>query len=124
MTDRLHDDILNSLPEDFVRRMQNWARTVDGTPVSVSKLEERVDHSRREQPLPLLIGEADDTHRAVQALPQRYQEVVGVFWTHLARDMRWMSTSTPRCRLWKLGPASFREWLQNGHERLIVSLGQ
>lgn len=123
VTEKLHDDILATLPPDFTRRMQNWSRTIDGTPVSVSTLEERVDHSRGEQPLPLLLGEADDTHKAVRALPQRYQEIVTIFWTHLARDLRWMAGSTPRTRLWKLGPASFREWLDNGHERLLAHFG-
>lgn len=123
MSEKLHDDIIKALPPDFVRRMMNWSRTVDGTPVSTSKLEERVDHTRQEQGLPILMGEADDTHRAIRALPQRYQEVVGVFWTRLAQDMRWMSQSTPRLRLWKLGPASFRDWLDRAHERLITHFG-
>jgi hypothetical protein len=115
---KLHDEIIDHLPADFVRRMRNWSRTIDGTPISVAWLKERVDHSRGEQPLPTLLGEANDTHKAVQALPQRYQEVVTVFWTHLSRDMKWMSKATPRLRLWALGPESFREWLENAHDRL------
>lgn len=116
---QIHDDILDRLPHDFVRRMMNWARTVDGTSVANSKLEERVDHSRPDHPIPKLIGEADDTHRAVRKLERLHQEVVGVFWTHLAREMSWMARATPYLRAEKMGPYSFRRALEAAHERLI-----
>lgn len=126
MTAKLHDDIYAALPEDFIRRMQNWARSLDGGSVRTTIFRDRVDtfHWRPEVPLPTLLGEATDTHKAVQALPQRYQEVVTVFWSRPTQTLAWMATSTPRCRLWKLGPASFEEWLSIGHERLRAMMAQ
>lgn len=118
----LHDDILNALPHDFVRRMRNWARTVDGTAVSTSTLSERVDHTRTERPIPVLLGEADDTHRAVLKLPPLQQEATTVFWTHQARELKWMARATPQLRAAGLGPTSFRETLSAAHEKLIVEL--
>lgn len=115
---QIHDDILDKLPDDFVRRMRNWARTVDGTSVATSKLQERVDHTRQEHPIPTMHGEADDTHRAVLKLDRLHQEVLAVFWTHLARDLRWMARATPILRDAKLGPYSFRQTLEQAHERL------
>lgn len=117
-TDQLHDDILSALPYEFVRRMRNWSRTVDGTPVSTSKLDDRVDHTRAENSMPLLLGEANDTHRAVQRLTQPYQDAVTVFWTYQAHTLSWMATATPILRAARLGPASFRSYLDGAHDML------
>lgn len=117
-----HAEILAALPHDFVRRMNNWARSFEGGRVSTSSIEERVDHWRHEHPIPVLMGEADDTHRAVQALTQPYQDIVTVFWTHRARTLAWMSTSTEYIRAWRLGKASFEEWLKVGHGLLQAEL--
>lgn len=122
MTGKLHDDIIEALPHDFVRRMRNWSRTMDGTPISMSSVEPRVDYTRTEQPLPLLIGEADDTHKAVLRLPHRAQECIAVFWTHEARSIDWMLVATPRLRMWALGPARFLEHLDTGHALLMAHL--
>lgn len=70
--------------------------------------------------MPVLLGEAQDTEAAIRKLPQRYSEVVSCFWLYEHREVKWMATATPRLRLWKLGPASFTEWLSIGHERLRV----
>lgn len=115
---QLHDDIIDALPDDFVRRMRNWARTVDGVSVSTSQLQDRVDHTRPDQPIPTLIGEAQDTHKRVQRLPRLQQEVVAVFWTHLARELRWMARATPILREARLGSYSFRQELESGHAAL------
>lgn len=123
MTSKLHDDILSALPFDFTRRMANWARSLDGAPVSGSTLEERVDHTRTEHPIPLLLGEATDTHAAILRLPQRYQEIITTFWMFQSKPLSWMATATPRLRLWKYGPASFREKLEIGHEMLMTEFG-
>lgn len=123
MTDQ-HAAIFAELPEDFIRRMSNWARDRDGGRIAVAYLGERVDGWRPEVPIPTMEGEAADTQRAVLRLPQRHQEVVACFWMHQAQTLSWMATATPRLRLWKLGPASFREWLRIGHVRLQIEIGK
>jgi hypothetical protein len=120
-TDR-HVATLAALPPDFIRKMRNWARSRDGGPVSISSMEERVDHTRHEIAIPVLLGEYEDTDRVLRKLPQRYQEVIAVFWMHEGKPMRWMATSTPRLRVWKLGPTSFAQWLDKAHARMQEEL--
>lgn len=115
---KLHEEIFKALPDDFVRRMWNWVRSRDGGSVATSRFDERVDNTRDEHPIPTLLGEADDTHRAILTLPQRYQEVITIFWTRNHMTLAGMACSTPRTRLWKIGKASFRMWLDTGHGRL------
>lgn len=123
MSGKLHADILEELPLDFIRLMLNWASTVDGGPVSTSSaLWGMVGGGTYESKLPVLLGEADDTHKAVLTLPQRYQEVITIFWTRNGMRLEDMARATPRVRLWKLGKASFRDWLDTGHERLQTVL--
>lgn len=123
MTEKLHDDIIGALDHDFVRRMDNWARSLDGSSVGTcSKLWGNVGGGSYEARVPVLMGEARDTDRAIRALPQRYQEVVTIFWTNRSQTLAWMATSTARVRLWRLGPASFGDWLELGHARLIAIL--
>lgn len=125
MIEKQHERIYAELPEDFIRRMRNWVRGRDGASVGTSSMSERVDnHTHHEQPIPTMFGEATDTEVAIRKLPQRYQEVVSVFWLYESRDIAWMAKATPRLRLWKLGPASFREWLSIGHERLRTLVAQ
>lgn len=124
MTRKLHDEIFDTLPEDFIRRMRNWARDRDGGRIATAYLGEIVDGWRPEIPIPTMEGEAADTQRAVLTLPQRYQEVITVFWMYQAHNLTWMACATPRLRVWKLGPASFRGWLDRGHERLQVELAR
>lgn len=112
------DRIVAALPFDFVRRMWNWVRSRDGGSVATSRLEEQVDFAREEHSIPVMLGEADDTHRAIMALPQRHQEVIRVFWTMNTKALEDMARATPRLRLWKLGKASFRVWLETAHTRL------
>lgn len=122
-----HDEkapIYDALPEDFIRRMRNWARSCDGGPVGTSRFEERIDHTRHDQPIPMLLGEADDTHAAVLKLLPWYQEVVTVFWRYEARPLRWMAGATEILRAWKLGPVSFAEKLTIAHARLQVEIGK
>lgn len=121
---KLHDEIFEALPDDFVRRMLNWVRSFDGDSVATSRFDERVDNTREEHPIPTLLGEAVDTDRAIRELPQRYQEVIACFWMYTTRPLEWMATATPRLRVWKLGKASFREWLEIGHERLQLLIAK
>lgn len=125
VTEQLHGEILRKLPEDFIRRMRNWARSIDGSSVGTcSKLWDSIGDGRFESRLPILMGEAEDTERALRAIPQRYQEAVAVFWSYESRTIAWMAKATPRLRLWKLGPTSFTEWLERGHDMLQHELGR
>jgi hypothetical protein len=118
----LHDDIFAQLPEDFVRRMRNWSASLGGGSVTTSSmLWNNIGSGSFESRIPVLMGEADDTDAAVRHLPQRHQEVVTVFWRYNTHDLEWMSRSTPRLRLWKIYPATFRAWLDKGHAELQVA---
>jgi hypothetical protein len=115
----LHADIFEKLPEDFVGRMTNWAASLGGGKVTTSNaLYDNIGDGKYETRIPTLMGEAKDTDRAVRALRPGLQEVVTIFWRHTYAPIGWMATATPSVRMWKLGTASFRQWLDEAHMQL------
>jgi hypothetical protein len=117
----LHEDIISALPEDFVRIMRNWVRSTDGSAIGTS-VYDFIASGRYEAKIPVLMGEAQDTQRAIYKLPQRHQEVITIFWTEHDLTLAEMARATPRVRLWQLGPASFKAWLAIAHDRLQKEL--
>lgn len=124
----LHAEILKNLPEDFRRRMRNWARWFDGSSVTTSSqlIEDDVHVGDRggatfESYIPVLMGEAKDTDKLVRRLPQREQECIAIFWNYEQRDLWWMCQATPRARLWALNPERFAEHCEHAHSRLIAA---
>lgn len=118
------DEILKLLSEDFIRKMDNWARSLDGGSVSTcSNLWGNVGGGggRGEARMPVLMGEATDTDKAIRALPPHEQECVAIFWMHRWQSVAWMCEATPSVRLWNMTSAWFVELCQRGHSMLTGS---
>lgn len=75
-------DIMRALPEEFVRRMRNWARFKAGSSLGYAAvhLDNRSACSYRETPMPLLSGEAEDTDRCLQTIEIRFRKAVELWW--------------------------------------------
>lgn len=78
--------IMSELPEDFVRRMRNWARWAAGG--GLPKLSSCAmwgiapSGSRGDQVINTVSGEAGDTDMALNAVPVRYAQAVRLFWQY------------------------------------------
>lgn len=118
-----HDEIIERLPDDFVRRMRNWARSLDGSSVGTSSaLWGMVGGGSYEARIPVMMGEADDTDKAVRKLAMIYRQALEVFWLYHARPLSWMARATPMLREQRLGPYSFRQMLETAHLALLMEL--
>ena len=78
--------IMSELPEDFVRRMRNWARWAAGG--GLPKLSSCAmwgiapSGSRGDQVINTLSGEAGDTDAAMNGVAVRYAQAVRLFWQY------------------------------------------
>ena len=109
------------LPQDFTRRMVNWARWKDGggVHVAISSIYEgdrRNEH--REASIPLLIGEAKDTDEAIEALPARYQYPVRQVWLYLGRPSAW------HARIRGIDYRTWDGWVRKGHQLLMQEIAR
>lgn len=107
------------LPDDFVRRMRNWARcNAGGGMDSVSAMDygARIDGGYHEAVMPLLTGEATDTEAALATVGMRYQQAVRQFWSYEGRPWRWHGQHRG------VNHETFRVWVDKGHEALRAEL--
>lgn len=76
-------DIMGALPDDFVRRMMNWARFKVGSSMGYASVDLKAGAAGgyREAKLPLISGEAKDTDMALQTIEVRYRRAVELFWS-------------------------------------------
>lgn len=85
------ESIIKGLPEDYVRRMRNWSRADSGEGLyASSSIYDPAGHIRGETVMPTLIGEASDTHLALQAVPARERQAVMLFWQYEGRALDWI----------------------------------
>ena len=89
-----YQSILAELPDDFIRKMRNWARSnlgggnyamttaYDGSGPSSGYAETRI---------PVLNGEAEDVDSALCHLPNRYRQAVMLFWSYEGRPLTWLA---------------------------------
>jgi len=116
--------IYSELTEDFIRRMRNWvkARDMSVTPSSWPGPESiygRCDGSGyMETPLPLLLGEAQDTEAGVRSLPGRYRDTITQFWMYEGRSLR------EHARRRQVDDKTFAAWVVKGHELLKAELAK
>lgn len=123
--------IYSAVSQDFVRRMRNWVRGKDGTPLGGSGSFVLAGTSNVfESRVPTLYGEAADTETALRTLPGRYQQAVRQFWIYEGRSLRWHSRhrqvtnahSDPDYPVCKYD--TFERWVMKGHELLVVAIGK
>jgi hypothetical protein len=118
----MSDKIYAACPDDFRRRMQNWARAVTGQ-LSALRSSWSVDpsvvnHGLEGAPLPMLEGEALDTDAALRTLPERYRWAVEEFWTREGRSLR------QHARGREIDHHTMCAWVMRGHELLRTELAR
>ena len=78
--------IYADIPHDFKRRMENWARWAardgDASLAPSSMWSAAPSGARGDCPVNTLGGEAEDTQRALYAIPQRDRQAVMLFWQY------------------------------------------
>lgn len=87
-----YETILKDLPEDFIRKMRNWARGNCGASnyamtSAYDGFEARSGFST--SPPPVLGGEVTDVDAALMSVPNRYRQAVCLFWQYEGRSLRW-----------------------------------
>ena len=124
---------------DYERRMQNWSRWRRGGAAALVKrnsplaytrpstdLYNRTDPRIRDAMSPLLVGEAEDTERGVQALQPALRRVVEV--CHLERGPKALKARMCGCRQktmferLTMAKAALVSWLQE-YQRRMRNLG-
>jgi hypothetical protein len=103
------------LDDDFIRRMRNWARAQDGTPIPTAGVD-YVDDRYREAKMPVLFGEALDTGRALLSLPADHRSAVEQFWLYEYRSLRW------HAKRLAVSYHTFEVWVVAGHIELQAAL--
>ena len=87
--------IYAELNHDFIRRMRNWALTNAGVGIYANTGDlsaiYRLGGMRGRTAVPVLIGEAEDTSRALNGIPARYRQAVMWFWQFEGRPLCWFA---------------------------------
>lgn len=87
------EKIYSRLTTAFIIRMRNWAWTNAGAgqyvPSTLCGI--ALGDSYGEARTPLLIGEAEDTGRALDDVPARYRQAVMLFWQYEGRELKWFA---------------------------------
>ena len=117
----MKEDIYKAVPEHFVMRMRNWAWTNAGggqyVPSSLCALISARSDSGTQ---PTLIGEAEDTGRALAELPVRYRQAVALFWQFEGHPLAWFARRSGV----GVDPRTFQKRVMLGHEMLRAVLAR
>lgn len=88
----MSNKVVKNLPDDFVIRMRNWARSNAG----ISHQHITMDYSRYlsasdgySSSVPITMGDAIDVGRALGMLCPRDRQAVEIFWQYEGRSMEW-----------------------------------
>jgi len=120
----MSDKIMAGLPEDFVRRMRNWARAraglLAGMGISFTSAYAGFRYDRNpELRIPVLEGDYQDTDAAIKRVPPRYRQAVELWWDHEGARLRWLARKTGKKGV---DHHTFVAWVQKGHELLRVEI--
>lgn len=115
------ESIIRNLPEDYVRRMRNWARAPGAASYAMTSAYDGLASSSAysESPMPVMIGESQDTDRALQEVPNKYRQAVRKFWMYEGRSLHWLA-----CQL-QSPPLDYRtieRWLELGHKQHMAAI--
>ena len=91
MRDAGIQQIIEALPEHFMRLMRNWVRAKSGgVGFAVSGAYSGIAPDSYDGPsIPILMGEAADVDRALERVPLRERAAVMVFWQFEGRSLPW-----------------------------------
>lgn len=120
----MSDKIMAGLPEDFVRRMRNWARARAGLlsamGISFTSAYEGFRYDRSpELGIPVLAGDAEQTDALLKRLPPRYRQAVELWWDHEGAPLRYLARKTGKHGV---DHHTFVVWVQKGHEALMAEV--
>lgn len=107
--------VLKELDEGFIRRMRNWALLrAAGTSRGFAQVDlangASMGNGYREAVMPYMAGEADDTEKALEAVPARFRRPVELFWIWQETELTVLAT--------KCGGIDYRTFvarLKEGH---------
>lgn len=87
--------IMAELPNDFIRRMQNWGRWASRgglAQVSPSSMWSAAPSGYRgDAGINTLNGEAEDTDKALNDVPMRYRQAVMLFWQYEGQSIAYLA---------------------------------
>lgn len=87
-----YETILKDLPEDFIRKMRNWARSnLGGGMYAMTSAYDGVRSDGYDTQMPILDGEAQDVDAALMTVPNRFRQAVMLFWTYEGRELTWLA---------------------------------
>jgi hypothetical protein len=112
------ESIIKDLSEDYIRRMRNWARADSGCDqYAITSAYDGIVNDRYTSSMPILSGEAQDTHIAMQAVPNQYRQAVMLFWQYEGRALEWIGR-----RLGNIHYETVERRIRQGHLLHIVEL--
>lgn len=78
----IKEDVRASYMTGFAARMRNWARSMAGSSVGFTQINWDFDPRYNDGgvSLPILMGEAEDTGKALETLPIRFRRAVELYW--------------------------------------------
>lgn len=115
------ESIIKDLPEDFVRKMRNWARGNCGAvSYAMTTAYDGMGPSSgyAEASIPVLGGEAADVDQALAAVPNRYRQAVMLFWQYEGRPLTWLG------RRLHVDYRAAERRVRQGHHLLIAELAR
>jgi DNA-directed RNA polymerase specialized sigma24 family protein len=93
MRDAGIQQVMDQLPEHFIRVMRNWVRANSG--VNVLRISNVYSGAARDTfdgaALPILMGEAKDVDLALVEIPIRERAAVTLFWQYEGATLPWLS---------------------------------
>lgn len=119
----MSNKIYAALTYQFTLRMRNWAWTNSGGQVGYAMSHVYamgVRGSYGQARTPLLTGEAEDTSRALAALPVRYRQAVSLFWQYEGRPLSWFALRSGT----GVDYRTFEKRVMHGHELLRAELAK
>jgi len=115
--------IYQELPEEFIRRMRNWARWNAGTDnplgFGAQPAWRNAPASRwGDMPIGILSGEGGDTEGALNALAIRYCQAVKLFWQYEGQSLAYLAR---RC---VVDYRTYEQRVIDGHDLLRAELNR
>jgi len=117
----MRNRVYAELSEQFIIRMRNWARSNAGIPYAsiISGIYQDIGGSVSDgytSSVPITMGEAEDTSKALSKLPLRYRQAVEIFWQYEKMSLDWYGNRTGTSR------STYERNVIYGHELLKAEI--
>lgn len=113
----MRNRVYAALSEQFIMRMRNWARSNAGIPHAslISSAYKSIGGGSSDgytSHVPITMGEAEDTSKALGKLQLRYRQAVEIFWQYEEMSLEWYGNRTGTSR------STYERNVMYGHELL------